>query len=52
MATNINTESPSDFLRFARMPGVNVRAFDNITQGWKKTKWEDLESQKGDSLPE
>ena len=46
MATNADTRSPPSFLRFARLLGVNVRAFGNITQGSNKIKWEDLESYK------
>ena len=46
MATNADTRNPPSFLRFARLFGVNFRAFDNITQGWNKIKWEDLESYK------
>ena len=46
LATDINKGIPSDFLKFARLPGVYVRAFDNNTRGWNKTKWEDLESYK------
>ena len=46
MATNADTRNPPSFLRFARLPGINVRAFDNTTLGWNKTNWEDLESYK------
>ena len=46
LATNADTRNPPSFLRFARLPGINVRAFDNTTLGWNKTNWEDLESYK------
>ena len=46
MATNADTRNPPSFLRFARLPGINVRAFDNTTLGWNKTNWEDLKSYK------
>ena len=46
MASNINAYGPQDFLRFARLPAVNVRAFDNITRGWNKTKWDEFASYK------
>ena len=46
MATNADTRNPPSFLRFARLPGINVRAFYNTTLGWNKTNWEDLESYK------
>ena len=42
-ATNINTGNPPDFWG---MRGLNIWAFDNTTQGWIKTNWEELESYK------